>query len=105
MVGVAVLRKGLAMLNNRTVMETALEAAAQVRTRTSPNPWVGAVVLSPAGDIVGVGATEPPGGAHAEVIALRAAGLSFVDVLTAARKRYDMIHVVIIAQWLLTARA
>ena len=73
-VGVAVLRKGLAMLNNRTVMETALEATAQVRTRTSPNPWVGAVVLSPAGDIVGVGATEPPGGAHAEVIALRAAG-------------------------------
>jgi diaminohydroxyphosphoribosylaminopyrimidine deaminase/5-amino-6-(5-phosphoribosylamino)uracil reductase len=55
-------------------MTTALEAAAQARTRTSPNPWVGAVVLSAAGDMVGVGATEPPGGPHAEVVALRAAG-------------------------------
>lgn len=55
-------------------MQAALDAAAQVRTRTSPNPWVGAVVLSARGTLVGVGATEPAGGAHAEVIALRAAG-------------------------------
>src|SRR6476619_7296444 len=55
-------------------MQEALDAAAQVRTRTSPNPWVGAVVLSARGTLVGVGATEPAGGAHAEVIALRAAG-------------------------------
>lgn len=61
-------------MDNRTAMETALEAAAQVRTRTSPNPWVGAVVLSPVGEVVGVGATQPPGGDHAEVIALRTAG-------------------------------
>jgi pyrimidine deaminase RibD-like protein len=27
-------------------MDLALEAAGRVRTRTSPNPWVGAVVLT-----------------------------------------------------------
>jgi diaminohydroxyphosphoribosylaminopyrimidine deaminase/5-amino-6-(5-phosphoribosylamino)uracil reductase len=35
---------------------------------------VGAVILDPVGVVVGVGATEPVGGAHAEVVALRAAG-------------------------------
>ena len=39
------------------------------RLRTSPNPWVGAVVVAD-GRIVARGATEPPGGAHAERIAL-----------------------------------
>lgn len=61
-------------MNIPAAMELALEAAARVRTRTSPNPWVGAVVLSPGGEVVGVGATEPAGGAHAEAIALREAG-------------------------------
>jgi diaminohydroxyphosphoribosylaminopyrimidine deaminase/5-amino-6-(5-phosphoribosylamino)uracil reductase len=41
---------------------------------TSPNPPVGAVVLSPHGELVGEGATAPPGGPHAEVTALRQAG-------------------------------
>src|SRR3954464_11261826 len=58
----------------RTAMRAALDAAAGVRTTTSPNPWVGAVVLSPSGRVVGVGATQPPGGAHAEIVALQAAG-------------------------------
>jgi len=58
----------------RAAMATALDAAALVRTTTSPNPWVGAVVLSTAGEQVGVGGTQPVGGAHAEVVALRAAG-------------------------------
>jgi diaminohydroxyphosphoribosylaminopyrimidine deaminase/5-amino-6-(5-phosphoribosylamino)uracil reductase len=35
---------------------------------------VGAVILGADGDVAGVGATEPAGGAHAEVVALRAAG-------------------------------
>ena len=39
------------------------------RLRTSPNPWVGAVVVAD-GRIVARGATEPPGGAHAERTAL-----------------------------------
>lgn len=54
-------------------MAQAVEAADQARYRSSPNPWVGAVVVS-AGRVVGTGATRPPGGAHAEVVALAAAG-------------------------------
>jgi len=53
-------------------MRRALALAATVRTRTAPNPWVGAVVVS-GGRAYG-GATEPPGGPHAEVVALDAAG-------------------------------
>jgi diaminohydroxyphosphoribosylaminopyrimidine deaminase/5-amino-6-(5-phosphoribosylamino)uracil reductase len=54
-------------------MARALELAEAVRRRTPPNPWVGCV-LTRDGEIVGEGATEPPGGPHAEVLALRAAG-------------------------------
>jgi diaminohydroxyphosphoribosylaminopyrimidine deaminase/5-amino-6-(5-phosphoribosylamino)uracil reductase len=54
-------------------MRRAIDLARSVRGRTSPNPPVGAVVLQ--GDqVVGQGATKPPGGAHAEVVALEAAG-------------------------------
>src|SRR3954449_8370919 len=53
-------------------MELALSAAATVRCTTSPNPWVGAVVAE--GDDIFTGATRPPGGDHAEIGALRAAG-------------------------------
>lgn len=55
-------------------MRTAIDASEQVRGTTSPNPPVGCVVLDADGEVVGVGATEPPGGPHAEVVALRAAG-------------------------------
>ncbi len=51
-------------------MARALALAAAVRTTTSPNPWVGCVVL-PGGY---EGATRPPGGPHAERVALEAAG-------------------------------
>ena len=51
-----------------------MEAGEQVRGTTSPNPPVGAVILDSAGQVVGVGATQPPGGPHAEVMALRDAG-------------------------------
>ncbi|HCT14580.1 MAG TPA: bifunctional diaminohydroxyphosphoribosylaminopyrimidine deaminase/5-amino-6-(5-phosphoribosylamino)uracil reductase RibD [Corynebacterium nuruki] len=51
------------------------DAAGQaVRGTTSPNPPVGAVILDAAGETVGVGATSPVGGPHAEVNALAAAG-------------------------------
>jgi diaminohydroxyphosphoribosylaminopyrimidine deaminase/5-amino-6-(5-phosphoribosylamino)uracil reductase len=51
-------------------MRRALELAASVRASTSPNPWVGCVI-EPGGF---AGATRPPGGDHAEIVALAAAG-------------------------------
>ncbi len=55
-------------------MDLAVEQAQAVKGSTYPNPPVGAVILGPDGDVAGVGATEAPGGSHAEVVALRAAG-------------------------------
>ncbi|HWC11347.1 MAG TPA: bifunctional diaminohydroxyphosphoribosylaminopyrimidine deaminase/5-amino-6-(5-phosphoribosylamino)uracil reductase RibD [Acidimicrobiales bacterium] len=51
-------------------MGRALALAASVRTTTSPNPWVGCVILPGPFE----GATRPPGGPHAERVALDAAG-------------------------------
>lgn len=55
-------------------MRQAIDAAERVKGTTYPNPPVGAVILDSGGQVVGVGGTEPPGGAHAEVVALRQAG-------------------------------
>jgi diaminohydroxyphosphoribosylaminopyrimidine deaminase/5-amino-6-(5-phosphoribosylamino)uracil reductase len=55
-------------------MDRALFLAARGRGRTSPNPMVGAVVVSPDGVIVGQGFHERAGEPHAEVRALGAAG-------------------------------
>jgi diaminohydroxyphosphoribosylaminopyrimidine deaminase/5-amino-6-(5-phosphoribosylamino)uracil reductase len=57
---------------DEVLMDRALAAAATVRTTTSPNPWVGAVV--DAGGDLFEGATRPPGGPHAEIVALGGAG-------------------------------
>ncbi|GMU40708.1 MAG: bifunctional diaminohydroxyphosphoribosylaminopyrimidine deaminase/5-amino-6-(5-phosphoribosylamino)uracil reductase [Chloroflexota bacterium] len=54
-------------------MRAALEQADAALGTTSPNPAVGAVVVRD-GRIVGRGHTQPPGGPHAEVMALRDAG-------------------------------
>lgn len=56
------------------LMRLAMNVAESARTRTSPNPWVGAIVVSTSGEIVGAGATAPVGGSHAEVTALQQAG-------------------------------
>jgi diaminohydroxyphosphoribosylaminopyrimidine deaminase/5-amino-6-(5-phosphoribosylamino)uracil reductase len=58
----------------RRAMLRAVELAALGRGTTRPNPVVGAVVLNPAGEIVGEGYHAYAGGPHAEVVALRAAG-------------------------------
>jgi diaminohydroxyphosphoribosylaminopyrimidine deaminase / 5-amino-6-(5-phosphoribosylamino)uracil reductase len=55
-------------------MRLAIEHSYQVKGTTYPNPPVGAVIVDPEGRVVGVGATEPAGGDHAEVLALRRAG-------------------------------
>jgi diaminohydroxyphosphoribosylaminopyrimidine deaminase/5-amino-6-(5-phosphoribosylamino)uracil reductase len=55
------------------LMAQAAQLAERARRRTPPNPWVGALVVA-GGDIVGRGATEPPGERHAEIVALHEAG-------------------------------
>jgi len=55
------------------LMAAAIDAAASARRRTAPNPWVGAAIALADGRVV-TGATQPPGGAHAEIEALNAAG-------------------------------
>lgn len=55
-------------------MRRAVAASAAARGTSSPNPPVGAVILDADGLVVGVGHTQPPGGPHAEVMALRDAG-------------------------------
>lgn len=54
------------------LMATALAAGAAVRRRAAPNPGVGAVLETLDGQRF-VGATEPPGARHAEIVALHAA--------------------------------
>ncbi len=54
-------------------MEHALSLAKLALGHVSPNPAVGAVVVRD-GEIVGEGYTQPPGSAHAEVVALQQAG-------------------------------
>jgi len=54
-------------------MQRALALAGQTLGRVSPNPAVGAVLVRD-GQVVGEGYTQPPGGPHAEVVALEQAG-------------------------------
>jgi diaminohydroxyphosphoribosylaminopyrimidine deaminase / 5-amino-6-(5-phosphoribosylamino)uracil reductase len=54
-------------------LERALDLADAAAGRGYPNPTVGAVVVSAAGEVVGEGVSEPAGGRHAEVVALDAA--------------------------------
>lgn len=60
-------------MDDASAMRRALALGASVRTTTSPNPWVGCVVVSEGGELF-EGATRPPGGPHGEVVALAAAG-------------------------------
>ena len=54
-------------------MERALSLARLALGSTSPNPAVGAVIAKD-GVIIGEGYTQPPGAAHAEIVAIKQAG-------------------------------
>lgn len=54
-------------------MAQALAEARRARGTTSPNPAVGAVLVKDE-RVIACGYTQPPGGPHAEIVALRAAG-------------------------------
>lgn len=54
-------------------MSRAVELASEIRGHVSPNPPVGAVLVRD-GRVVGEGRTQPPGGPHAEIEAIRTAG-------------------------------
>ncbi len=66
------------MHRDQARMAEAISAAAGVRASTSPNPWVGAIVETADGQAF-TGATEPPGGRHAEAVALDNAAVAGAD--------------------------
>lgn len=55
-------------------MRIAITAGDRARLVSRPNPWVGAVVVAQTGEIF-EGSTSRVGGPHAEVLAIRAAGI------------------------------
>lgn len=67
-------RVPLVPMDTLLAMRQALALALSVRGTTRPNPAVGALVFDADGRIVGRGATQPPGGRHAEIVALEEAG-------------------------------
>lgn len=52
-------------------MTLALEAAGKSIGLSDPNPRVGCVIVDSDGRTVGIGYTQPPGGPHAEIVALQ----------------------------------
>ena len=66
-------------MNDLEGMRAAMAAAEAVRGSTESNPSVGAAVLGPDGRWH-TGATQPPGQAHAEIMAMRAAAEAGVDL-------------------------
>ena len=67
-------RAGSAVLSDAAYMERALLLAGRARGQTTPNPVVGAVVVTPDGVVAGTGYHERAGEPHAEVHALHEAG-------------------------------
>ncbi|WP_225977708.1 bifunctional diaminohydroxyphosphoribosylaminopyrimidine deaminase/5-amino-6-(5-phosphoribosylamino)uracil reductase RibD [Paracidovorax avenae] len=65
---------------NATHMQRALALAAQALRLSNPNPRVGCVITSAAGDVLSEGFTQQAGGPHAEVVALRQAAARGIDL-------------------------
>ena len=62
------------MLSDEAAMAEAISLGERGRLTAAPNPWVGCVIVSPDGQIVGRGFHRRAGEPHAEVHALREAG-------------------------------
>ncbi len=58
-------------MNDDIFLKQCLQLAEQARRACPPNPAVGCVLVSPSGEVIGTGHTQPAGHAHAEVMALR----------------------------------
>ncbi|NOK61240.1 MAG: 5-amino-6-(5-phosphoribosylamino)uracil reductase [Chloroflexi bacterium AL-W] len=69
------LQNNIQCISPTDALVLAIAEARSVEGRTSPNPPVGAVVVRD-GVVVSRGATQPPGGPHAEQVALQRAGAS-----------------------------
>lgn len=52
-------------------MQLALSLARAAQWVVPPNPAVGCVIVTPSGEVIGIGQTQRTGGPHAEVMALR----------------------------------
>lgn len=61
-------------------MRLAIEEAELARGKTGDNPWVGCVIVSPSGELLGRGHTQGPGEDHAEIAAARDAHTHGHDV-------------------------
>lgn len=72
--------QGVAAEGKATRMRRALELAARGRGAVSPNPLVGAVIISDDGAVLGEGFHAELGGRHAEVVALADAAERGADV-------------------------
>lgn len=63
------------MTDTNAPMERARAVAQHARLLAPPNPWVGAVLVDAnTGAVISEGSTQSPGHAHAEIVAIRAAG-------------------------------
>ncbi len=61
------------MSDHGRAMRAAIAEAEKARGTTGDNPWVGSVIVDPAGEIVARGHTQGPGEDHAEIGAIREA--------------------------------
>jgi diaminohydroxyphosphoribosylaminopyrimidine deaminase / 5-amino-6-(5-phosphoribosylamino)uracil reductase len=67
-------REGGAVSQDEAAMAEAVAQGERGRLTAAPNPWVGCVVVTADGQVVGRGFHQRAGEPHAEVHALREAG-------------------------------
>ncbi len=70
------------MTEHEALMRHAMHMADTARLHARPNPWVGAVLICASGEMF-EGATQAPGGAHAEIVAINNASQAGVSTVGA----------------------